>query len=176
MSVGVSVRAATGDDTAAINAVRDQAWAVSYREIVSDDYLDVIAAEGRPKRDPWWLAEKGCHAFVAESAGTAVGCAICGPIREARLHYTGETYVIYVVPGRQRQGVGQQLLRVCATALRDDLHHSMVVWTFEKGFTTHFYEKMGGIRGDSKKSDIAGASYEFVAYGWDDLETLARVT
>lgn len=173
MSVRAFVRPATRHDTAAINAVRDQTWAVSYRGIVSDAYLDIIATEGRPKRDPWWLIQKGCHAFVAEHAGVVVGCAVCGPIREAHLHYTGETYVIYVVPHHQRQGIGQQLLRACATALTDDDHHSMVVWTFDKGFAIRFYENMSGVKVGNKKADIAGASYEFVAYGWDDLEKLA---
>jgi GNAT superfamily N-acetyltransferase len=173
LSVCASVRVATRHDTAAINAVRDQTWAVSYRGIVSDAYLDVIATEGRPRRDPWWLTQKGCHAFVAENAGDVVGCAICGPVREAHLHYTGETYVLYVVPHLQRQGIGQQLIRACAAALTDDGHQSMIVWTFEKGFAIRFYERIGGVTVGHKNADIAGASYEYVACGWDDLGKLA---
>ena len=177
----VRVRPATPDDAAEIAHVQVATWQGSYRGIVQDDYLDGLSVEARTERWREGLAPgTEIFGFVARDAETdrIIGFVTGGPRRRKEVAFeapfTGELYAIYLLPDRQRSGAGTALVRALADELLRRGHASMLVWTLEAIPACSFYEALGGRRLGTQPTEIGGAPYSGVAYGWDDLGALAR--
>ncbi len=126
-----------------------------------------------------WLGGKsGAHGifYVAEPpAGSIVGFASGGPRQEESNYpeYEGELYTAYLLRQHQRRGLGRRLLGAVARGLLADGKHSMLAWVLAENPSRAFYEAVGGKLLGSQKIEIGGATLEEVAYGWDDIRSLA---
>lgn len=56
----------------------------------------------------------------------------------------GEVYAIYVLPEYQRQGIGRQLMSMCAEELLRGSMDTLLVWVLEANPARRFYERLGG--------------------------------
>lgn len=102
----------------------------------------------RPVPQRWW---------VAEWAGTVVGCVGIGPSRDPVDPSIGELHSIFVDEPYWRMGVGSALLAVAHRRLVLDGYPTWVLWTvsgYRQGIA--FYEAMGwsrdgGVRDDGRQ-------------------------
>ncbi|HEX6747119.1 MAG TPA: GNAT family N-acetyltransferase [Longimicrobium sp.] len=173
----VRVRPATPDDAAEIAHVQVASWRSAYRGLIADATLDALD-EGR-RTDAWSeaMAQPYHVAVVAEVDGEVVGFADGGPNRAGEPPFgafTGELNAIYLLPTHQRAGIGKRLVRAFVDALRAQGHASMIVWVLETNPARAFYEALGGRLVGAAEVVIGGERYPDVAYGWDDLDALAR--
>jgi L-amino acid N-acyltransferase YncA len=115
-------------------------------------------------------------AYVAElPAGGIVGFASGGPRQNESYHpeYESELYTAYLLREHQRRGLGRRLLRAVAGRLLADGKRSMLAWVLAKNPSRPFYEAAGGRLLGSQNVQIGGVTLEEVAYGWDDIQSLA---
>lgn len=103
----LQTRQATTDDADAVAYVYTQSWQAAYRGMIPDDILDAVypkkwARQWRGRNDP------GRITWLAFDGSEPVGMISFGPDRADAQH--GEIYAIYVLPDRQRQGIGAKLL------------------------------------------------------------------
>ena len=111
--------------------------------------------------------------FVAEDQWGIVGFISGGAIREPIEGYDGELYAIYLMPARQRRGIGQELALTLREAFLMNGFSSMVVWVLERNLpAVSFYKRIGGLQIAQKTIDIGGAVLAELAFGWPALRIL----
>ncbi len=110
------IRHAEIDDAAGIARVRAEGWLGAYRGIVPDAFLNAIdVGEWAERQHRNMENDQGdLVSFVAETQGQVVGWALGGPNREDDPDYSGELYAIYLLPERQRRGIGLKLTAATA--------------------------------------------------------------
>jgi len=169
------IRRALPSDAGAIARVHVASWQTTYLGIIPDGE---IAQRTLEKRENYWreaLSGTVEGVFVAEEVlMRIVGFASCGPAREDTPGFTGELYAIYLLDRVQRQGIGRGLVRAVAQELLGRGIQSMFVWVLENNPSRAFYEALGGKPGVTKQIIMGNASYVEVAYGWEDIDPLAR--
>ncbi len=119
--------------------------------------------------------------LVAEHpAGSILGFGSCGIQRTPTLAGSGfdaEIWAIYVLPDRQRQGIGQALMRRMADDLRGRGMRGMALWVLQRNLpATRFYEKFGGKIVADKEERVGSSVLNEVAYGWRHLSRLQDAT
>lgn len=171
------VRPAEPTDAAAIARVHVDAWRESYRGLVPDAHLDGISYDDRTARWRELLIEREQAVFVGcEASDPAVlAFASGGADRNGDVDFEGELYAIYVLRVGQGKGVGRALVAAVASSLVARRLRSMRVWVLAKNPARKFYERLGGVLVGSTNIDIGGQSFEEVAYGFRDLESLASL-
>jgi GNAT superfamily N-acetyltransferase len=118
-----------------------------------------------------WLAAGNCFskrrwvrsAYVAEEDDhRVVGFAAAGPTRVPCLGQAGELYAIYLLPERQRQGVGRLLFARTVEALAGQSGGSFVARVFAANPARRFFEVVGGTQ-----VPLLGCGSPKIAYMWD---------
>ncbi|MCQ3805266.1 MAG: GNAT family N-acetyltransferase [bacterium] len=173
----VRIRAAESGDVPAMARVYVDAWRTTNAGILPSEYLDGLSYR---KAELKWYRVLADHQdtpkyFVAEThVGKVVGLAGGGPEREGNPTYRAELYLIYLLAGYQRQGLGRLLVSAVAEESRANGFHSMLVWTFKD---THgacrFYKSLGGELIGSGTITIGGRDVTEVCYGWRNIADLA---
>jgi ribosomal protein S18 acetylase RimI-like enzyme len=163
----VKVRRAAVEDAESIGLVQVESWRKTYAGILPDAHLESLNIE---KHALFWrqsLREGRMYVFVAEDSWGIFGFIAGGAIREPIEGYDAELYAIYLMPARQRRGVGQELALTLREALLMESFNSMVVWVLEQNLpAVSFYKKLGGIPIAQKPIDIGGTVLSELAFGW----------
>ncbi len=109
--------------------------------------------------------------------GKLVGFATCGQQRTDSLKddgFTAEFEAIYVLKKAQRLGLGSRLLKSVANASRLGGHTSVALWVLTTNLPAiRFYEAMGAYPIGSREDVRGDVSLEEIAYGWNDLNSIA---
>jgi GNAT superfamily N-acetyltransferase len=169
------VREAGIDDAPAIARVHVDSWRTTYAGIVPADFLSRLSYE---QREDFWRrtltdAAAAQVVLVAQSPdGDIVGFASGGPERSGDPLYRAELYAIYLLHEVQRRGIGRALTLAMARRLLDQGHRAMLLWVLAQNPARRFYEALGGKVLRVQEITIGGASFEEIAYGWDDLHAL----
>ena len=171
------IRKAGVADATAIAKVHVDTWRSSYRGVVPDSILDGLSYGDREARWRERLSGRSRGFLVAEDdagdAGDVVGFAWSGPQRSGVPEYAGEIYALYVLPDRQRQGVGRLLTAAVAGELVERGMRSMLVWALADNPYRRFYELLGGWLLDKQALYSSnGVELPEVVYGWADLGVL----
>ncbi|HOG45164.1 MAG TPA: GNAT family N-acetyltransferase [Anaerolineae bacterium] len=169
------VREATLDDTPGIARVHVDTWRAAYAGIIPAAHLAGLSYEAREQRwrDNLTNAAPGRFTLVAEEAGEVVGFSGGGPERGADAEYRGEVYAVYVRPGRQRRGIGRQMVQACARRLLVQRLGSVLIWVLADNKPARgFYERLGGRPVREQTVEIGGAWLREVGYGWPDARAL----
>jgi GNAT superfamily N-acetyltransferase len=171
------IRSAVLKDASAIAWVQVQTWQRAYRGIVADNFLDRMSVEDRAKRWFELLQQQNSITFVAAPEGQQIiGFANGGPERDGRKDFQAELYGLYVHPNWQRQGIGKRLVAPFVDWLLKSDRKSMIVWTLADSPFRRFYEGLGGQLVGQRDIGIGHQNLVEVAYGWEDLWTLANGT
>src|SRR5436305_14600333 len=101
----MQVRLATGEDAAAVEAIRIGGWQIAYRHIFPADELDALPVDASRWRERLASPPPGWTTFVCESEDGVVGFASVGPSRD--FAGVGELYAIYVDPEAWSAGAGR---------------------------------------------------------------------
>ena len=170
-------RVAGSSDAAAIARVHVTSWRATYRGLVPDGYLAQLSVASRART---WSAilsdhESGSVTFVAEDeAENAVGFASGGPERTGDPIHMGELYALYVLPEWHGCGIGRHLVTRIAARLIGDGKTTMVIWVFADNPARRFYERLGGTPVGAKTVTLGFKALVEVAYGWENIHSLAR--
>lgn len=169
------MRAATAADAPAIARVHQESWRTTYGGILPAAVIAEMA--GRKSEEIWQRRLEspapGYATWVAESGGSIVGFASCGPARHRLQGLEAEVYALYVLQEHQRRGIGAALLAECA---RHFVRHGLFgfyLWALKANRARLFYEALGGASVGEKSERLGQHSFLEVAYAWHDLAALA---
>ncbi len=179
----MSVRPPRIEDAPQIARVHVDSWRSTYPRIVPEDILAATSYEDFEARWRSWLGgEFGMYgtlyAYVAElPTGEIVGFASGGPRQEESHHpeYESELYTAYLLREHQRRGLGRRLLGAVAGGLLADGKRSMLTWVLAESPSRSLYEAAGGKLLGGQNIGIGGVTLKEVAYGWDDIQSLATL-
>jgi ribosomal protein S18 acetylase RimI-like enzyme len=166
----VKIRKAVPDDAPSIGLVHVESWRKTYAGIVPDAYLAALDDEERAARWKQDLLAGSMFIFVAEDQWGIFGFVSGGGIRDPIEGYDAELYAIYLMPARQRRGMGQELVLTLRESFLMNGFNSMVVWVLERNLPgVSFYKRLGGIQIGQKTIDIGGEVLSELALGWPVL-------
>lgn len=173
----VRIRAAEPRDAHAMARVHVDSSRTAYAGIVSSEFLEDLSYREAELRCHSVIGNSTRKTFVAEThAGEVVGLAGGGPEQEHDPTDRGELFLIYVLAGYQRQGVGRCLVSAVARELQADGFRSMLVWTFrDLHGARRFYESLGGELVESGTVAIGGRDVAEVCYGWRNISDLSEL-
>jgi ribosomal protein S18 acetylase RimI-like enzyme len=121
-----------------------------------------------------------CVLVAEDEAGEIVGVAMAGPAkpwdddRAARdPRPTGEVYVLYVDPGRQRRGVGRALVGRVAMFLAGRGSRRLLIGVLVVNAPARrFYEALGGRVLGHRPFEDEGVLLDEAVYAWPDVGVL----
>jgi ribosomal protein S18 acetylase RimI-like enzyme len=147
----MEIRAATGADAHAIEAVRVRGWQVAYRHVFPPAELDALPIDGTRWRARLEAPPAGWSTFVAVDGDDIVGFASVGPSRDE--HGLGELYAIYVHPDAWSTGAGRALLVRAEKQLRS-AYAEATLWVLEDNpRARRFYETGGWAEDGGRKAE-----------------------
>ncbi|HVA12125.1 MAG TPA: GNAT family N-acetyltransferase [Stellaceae bacterium] len=175
----VDIRVAGPGDAPAIARVHVAVWQSAYRGLIQDATIDDIPLA---ERTAMWTdiltAYRDSHpVLVAEDFGIGIcGFGNAGPLRgEAVAGYSGEFKTLYLLPAYQRRGIGRLMLSRLAAALVARGHEAALAWVLASNPACGFFEATGGVLcGQRLAEEEEGVELADLAYGWTDLDMLAR--
>lgn len=163
------IREATLSDAWGITKVHVDSWRTTYKDIVSDDFLNGLSYENsevgwksfinNSERDKKYI-------FVAEDTEDGIiGLATCGIERENKESSIGELYAIYIMKEHQSKGVGRLLFNEVSNKLSELRFNIIIIWSLKGNYQARkFYELMGGKAVKEKDIVIAGDTLKEIAY------------
>ena len=168
------IREADQSDAVGIARVQVDAWRITYKGIVPNNYLATLNYEKRAERWRQILdSDENNFTFVAETSDVQiVGFASAGEMEEPDANFAGELIAIYLLEEYQRQGIGKLLVKAVTQRFLQKEIFSMSVWVLAENPFRKFYESLGGDYISEKQTEIGGASLVEVSYGWKNLENL----
>jgi GNAT superfamily N-acetyltransferase len=168
------VRPAQSSDIPGIARVHVDSWRTTYAGIMPDDFLAGLTYVSREEMWRSLLMYPREWLYVAEEDDAIVGFASCGPERAGDTDYTGELYAIYLLVEHQGKGIGRALAQAVVARLLEEGFSSMLVWVLANNPSRGFYEALGGQYLYEKPITIRDATLTEVAYGWSDINPLAK--
>jgi GNAT superfamily N-acetyltransferase len=152
------IRKAKPSDAQGIANVHINSWKTTYKDIVSDGYLESLRVEDRRVRWDGILA--GSHqTYVCElNNGDIAGFVSIGKDRDNQ--YEGELYAIYLLKEFQRNGLGSALFKFAMTALKSQGHSNMLVWVLKENPSKYFYYSFQPVVVKEQKISIGGDDYD----------------
>lgn len=174
----MQIRKAAKDDASGIAEVHVKSWQETYKDIVSQDYLDSLKVDDRKTLWEKSLSQSAdtSPVFVAvNSEGEIVGFASFGKERSGKFEAEGELYAIYILKEYQRGKLGLRLLQAGLDDLLKRQYHSMLVWVLADNESRKFYESLQPQKAGDEVVKIAGEELIEVAYLWKDLNLLHHV-
>jgi ribosomal protein S18 acetylase RimI-like enzyme len=164
------IRKALPEDAPLIGLVQVESWRKTYAGIVPDVYLAALDDEESAAKWRQFIQVGNMFIFVVEDQWGIFGFVSGGGIRDPIQGYDAELYAIYLLPARQRRGVGQELAQSLTEALLMAGFSGMIVWVLEQNVPgVSFYKRLGGIQLAQKTIDIGGTVLSELAFGWPVL-------
>jgi ribosomal protein S18 acetylase RimI-like enzyme len=170
------IRDATPADCHALAKLQVDSYRSTYAGLIDRKTLSRFTYE--EQENDWrevLAAPNGRVLLVAEvdDATEPIAYALGRHGRLPNRRFDGELISLHVSAGWQGRGVGRQLVIAMAERLLAAGAQSMMLWVLEGNRASGFYERLGGVRLPDR-GVFAGAAE--IAFGWPDLEALARAT
>ena len=158
----VVIRRAEATDLSKVETVARTTWPVAYAGIIPDAVQQRLLERWySPESLRSTLAVQGSSFFVAESRGEVIG--FVQFVR--RSAESAELTRIYVLPDRQRSGIGRHLLEAGPTAFAaEGLKHLTVEVERDNGPGRRFYERAGFAEPRELTRDVQGYVLALVEY------------
>ena len=174
----IVVRRALPADASAIAQVRIAAWRSTYTGMIPEAYLAAMkVGESTILWQRVLTAEANTTStFVAEEAGGVVGFSSGLMLREPKFEIDAELSAIYLLPDRQRTGIGRRLVGAVVNAQRAHGATGLLTWVIaaNKGARA-FYEQLGAELLVEQPFQWDGMALVEAGYAWRDLDALAAV-
>lgn len=180
----MQIRVAEERDAAVLAQVVVTAYREAHRDHLPPDYLLSSLTYEQPARNWGRALHNLCldatareRVFAAEgSDGRVVGVAMGGPDRTGTVTVNGdrmtvgELYLLYILPGYQRRGIGRLLIAAVARWLIGQGMRGMRVRVLRANLPARrFYAALGGEEIGNEEQEDAGVVLDQVVYEWTDL-------
>jgi ribosomal protein S18 acetylase RimI-like enzyme len=175
----MEVRKASIDDAPSIARVHIDSWRTTYQGIVSDEHLSKLSYQQLGEKWTKILGEIQAPEIVLVAdhpQGGIIGFARAGSFENEEYPYDAELQAIYFLQHYQRKGFGKTLFFQVAEELHASDFQSLILWVLAENSSRYFYEDLGGILVAESQRDIGGQSLATVAYAWDSLIDLIRLS
>ena len=153
-----TIRTIEPTDVRTLANIHTASWRDAYRGLLSDDYLDFLAAADRLAVWTARMAERSPahYGFIAEVGDTPVGFVFLHGAADAIWGTLIDN--LHVLPSFKGQSIGRLLMDIAA---RETMHrHSgdgMFLWVFEENHQARrFYAKLGGQDVERVLVDVPG--------------------
>ncbi|MCW5772031.1 MAG: GNAT family N-acetyltransferase [Rhodospirillaceae bacterium] len=170
-----SIRKARPDDAPALAEVFAAAWNHAYRGVLPDAAFTAPLDETDPA---WWwnhIAFPGRDVVMlaaTDEDDDPVALAVAGPDRFADPNWA-EIYLLYVMPGYQRSGIGRRLLQAAFRRMHDAGFSAGIVWSIAGHASNAFYAGVGGTRRFERRTTEWNVEIAQAGFTWRDLATFA---
>ena len=168
----LNIRKAILSDAKVIAKVHVDCWKTTYKNIVSDEYLNNLTYESREQL--WKNNIPNGGVYVAENKeGEIVGFSSGGIERSGNYNgFEGELYAIYILKEYQGKGIGKALVKPIIDKIKEMGLSSMLVLVLKDNISRLFYEALGGKKIATVEVDIAGEKLPELVYGWEDIRNI----
>ena len=168
----LNIRKAVLSDAKGIAKVHVDSWKTTYKNIVSDQYLNNLTYESRERL--WDNNIPNGGVYVAENKeGEIVGFSSGGLERSGNYHgFEGELYAIYILKEYQGNGIGKALVKPIIEEITELGLNSMLVLVLKDNISRLFYESLGGKKIDSVEVEISEKKLTEIVYGWEDIRNI----
>lgn len=168
----MNIRQAVSSDAKGIAKVHVDSWKTTYKNIVSDQYLNNLTYETRERL--WVNNIPNGGVYVAENKeGEIVGFSSGGLERSGNYHgFEGELYAIYILKEYQGNGIGKALFIPIIEEIKELGLNSMLVLVLKDNISRLFYESLGGKNIDSVEVEISEKKLTELVYVWEDIRNI----
>ncbi|ATP41027.1 GNAT family N-acetyltransferase [Solibacillus sp. R5-41] len=168
----MNIRKAVLSDAKGIAKVHVDCWKTTYKNIISDQYLNKLTYESREQL--WENNIPNGGVFVAENKeGEIVGFSSGGIERSGNYKgFEGELYAIYILKEYQGNGIGKALVKPIIKEITELGLNSMLVLVLEDNISRLFYESLGGKKIDTVEVEISEKKLSELVYGWEDIRNI----
>ena len=169
----LTVRPAEVEDAPGVARVLVDGWKTTYSRILPAEFLASFRYETHEAGTRLHLTHLPSTSAVFVAVEDRKDVLGVGSVREAREcppGFTAELDALYVLPSRQRQGIGRQLLERVVGWAREQGHGSLCLWVLRDNPFRRFYEVLGAeLLKEEQVRNYGGADVVAVGYGWRDL-------
>ncbi|QNU39537.1 GNAT family N-acetyltransferase [Geobacillus sp. 44B] len=167
------IREAALSDAEGIAKVHVDCWRTTYKNIISDDFLNKLSYEQRTKLWVQNISREDNYVYVAENEeGQIIGFTDGGKEKSGKYPgYDGDVTSIYILKEYQGLGIGRKLLRQLFKKFISLNIHSSIVWVLKDNNSRFFYERLGAkIVVDNEFIKIGNDNLKLIAYGWESID------
>jgi ribosomal protein S18 acetylase RimI-like enzyme len=178
----MNFRLATIDDIPGIIKVSIDTWRITYRGIISADFLNNLSYEDDIAKwqQRFTNPERYIFFYIAETEFKKIVGLALGSLEQSDPttkipdinKYFGELKAIYVLKEYQRRGIGVRLVKLIVEKLIEHDIISMVVWVLKDNPNWKFYEILGGKYLGQGIQQIGESDYIKIAFGWEDISKI----
>lgn len=175
----MKIRPATEADLPTITEIHLKGWELAYGAFMPADQLAAMQPERRLPLWHAWLNDPKKLILVAGTAGGIDGFVLGGPVKEHEITdgaslagFDCEIYSLHARASAQGKGLGRALITAAAAHWQNQGRHALMLWAYADNAYRRFYEKIGGKLIAHGMDD----GIPDVAYGWQDLPALSRLT
>ena len=155
-------------DLYGVAKIKVETWNNSYKGIVDNTYLEKM--DYKKTANKWLKNFDNENFIVAVEDQQIMGfCRYGNRIDEIDRfkEYDGEIYAIYIDKKFQRQGIGNEMVKVACSELKKQNKNKVLIWCLEDNLEARkFYKRISGKELGIKKSNIGGKEYNEIAYGY----------
>lgn len=175
----IILQRATADNVEAIAKLHTKSWRNSYKNILSDDYLDKHALQDRQAVWQKRFEVENLNQFVliAKEGDSLVGFVCLFANYDQRFGSYLDN--LHVDPSYQGQGLGKQLMQKVAIWLLNysndtSNQNAMYLWVFKANQAAcRFYESLGGVNFEVSNEPMPdGNRVASIRFVWDDVSVL----
>ena len=153
--------------------IKIDGWRDTYDSIIAATYLKGMDYEEQTERFYRSFDEYKYRVLVAVRGDEVLGYACFDP-KERSFKYDAELESLYIRNDMHHRGIGTALFKETAKQLYALGRRTMIVWCLKGNDNAiRFYEKLGGIRSETKMAKIGNETYEEYGYYYD-LEELDK--
>ncbi len=168
----IKLRNAFSEDYTGISKLHADSWQISYRGILSDDFLDNRVHQ---TLEATWLNRlkspaENQHTIIAIKDNVMAGFA-CIFFNDDEV-YGSLMDNLHVSLGSQNQGIGKMLVKNCAETICNNTdNHKMYLWVYEANEKArNVYSRLGGTTNETiEKPNMDGTTAFVCRYIWEDV-------
>ena len=153
--------------------IKIDGWRGTYDQIIAEKYLNGMDYEEQAERYFRSFEEYKDKVLVAVRDNEVLGYSCFNPM-ELSFKYDSELESLYIKNSEHHKGIGSALFKETAKELLSLGRRNMIIWCLKDNTNAiKFYEKLGGIRSETKMANIGGELYEEYGY-YFDLEEIDK--
>ena len=153
--------------------IKIDGWRGTYDGIIASKYLKGMDYQEQTERFCRSFEEYKNRVLVAVKGKEVLGYSCFDP-KERSDKYDSELESLYIKNTEHHKGIGTSLFKETAKELYSQGRRNMIIWCLKgNDHAIKFYEKLGGIRSETKMAVIGGETYEEYGY-YFDLEQIDK--